>query len=76
MLYSLARPFLFALDPETAHNAALRFSGLASLFAARPPACPVKASAVSARVISAGPLTVPPARTWRESNSMRRTQCP
>lgn len=43
MLYSLARPFLFALDPETAHNAALRFSGLAGLFAARPPACPVKA---------------------------------
>lgn len=43
MLYSLARPFLFALDPETAHNAALRFSGLAGLFARRPPACPVKA---------------------------------
>ncbi len=43
MLYSLARPFLFALDPETAHHAALRFSGLAGLFAARPPACPVKA---------------------------------
>lgn len=43
MLYSLARPFLFALDPESAHNAALRFSGLAGLFAARPPACPVKA---------------------------------
>ena len=43
MLYSLARPFLFALDPETAHTAALRFSGLAGLFAARPPACPVTA---------------------------------
>ena len=43
MLYSLARPFLFALDPETAHNAALRFSGLAGLFARRPPACPVRA---------------------------------
>ena len=43
MLYSLVRPFLFALDPETAHNAALRFSGLAGFFAARPPACPVKA---------------------------------
>ena len=43
MLYSLARPLLFALDPETAHNAALRFSGLAGFFAARPPACPVKA---------------------------------
>jgi len=43
MLYSLARPFLFALDPETAHNAALRFSGLAGLFAGKPPACPVRA---------------------------------
>lgn len=43
MLYSLARPFLFALDPETAHNAVLRLSGLAGLFATRPPACPVKA---------------------------------
>jgi len=43
MLYSLARPFLFALDPETAHNAALGFSGLAGLFAATPPACPVRA---------------------------------
>lgn len=43
MLYSLARPFLFALDPETAHNVALRFSGLAGAFAPRPPACPVKA---------------------------------
>lgn len=43
MLYSLARPFLFALDPETAHHAALRFSGLAGLFARRPPACPVRA---------------------------------
>lgn len=43
MLYSLARPLLFALDPETAHHAALKFSGLAGLFAARPPACPVRA---------------------------------
>jgi len=31
MLYALARPLLFALDPETAHNAALRFAGLAGL---------------------------------------------
>ncbi len=46
MLYSLARPLLFALDPETAHNAALRFSGLAGLFAARPPACPVRAMGI------------------------------
>ena len=43
MLYSLARPFLFALDPETAHNAALRFSGVAGLFADKPAACPVSA---------------------------------
>jgi dihydroorotate dehydrogenase len=42
MLYELARPLLFALDPETAHNAALKFSGLAGLFAATPPACPVR----------------------------------
>jgi dihydroorotate dehydrogenase len=43
MLYALARPLLFALDPETAHNAALRFAGLAGAFAAAPPACPVRA---------------------------------
>jgi dihydroorotate dehydrogenase len=43
MFYSLARPLLFALDPETAHNLTLRFSGLAALLAARPPACPVRA---------------------------------
>ncbi len=43
MLYALARPFLFALDPETAHDLALRFSGLAGLVAATPPACPVRA---------------------------------
>jgi len=42
MLYALARPLLFALDPETAHNLALRFSGLAGLLAATPPACPVR----------------------------------
>jgi len=42
MLYSLARPFLFALDPETAHNAALKLSGVAGLFAPKPPACPVR----------------------------------
>ncbi len=42
MRYALARPLLFALDPETAHNAALRFAGLAGLFTAKPPACPVR----------------------------------
>src|SRR5262249_22245552 len=43
MLYALARPFLFALDSETAHQLALRFSGAAALLAARPPRCPVRA---------------------------------
>ena len=42
MLYALARPLLFALDPETAHDAALKLSGVAGLFAARLPACPVR----------------------------------
>lgn len=43
MFYALARPLLFALDPETAHNLTLRFASVASLFAAAPPACPVRA---------------------------------
>ena len=43
MLYSLARPFLFALDPETAHHAALALSGLAGRFCPAPPPCPVRA---------------------------------
>ncbi len=43
ILYSLARPLLFALDPEAAHHLVLKFSGLAGLFAAKPPACPVRA---------------------------------
>jgi len=43
MPYSLARPLLFALDPETAHHAALKLAGLAALFAPRPPDCPVRA---------------------------------
>jgi len=42
MLYALARPLLFALDPETAHHLALKFSGLAGLFAARPADCPAR----------------------------------
>jgi len=42
MPYSLARALLFALDPETAHNAALKFSGVAGLFAQQPPPCPVR----------------------------------
>ena len=43
MLYALARPLLFALDSETAHQLALRFSGAAALLAGRPPSCPVRA---------------------------------
>jgi dihydroorotate dehydrogenase len=43
MFYALARPLLFALDPETAHHLALKSSGLAGLFAAKPLACPVRA---------------------------------
>jgi dihydroorotate dehydrogenase len=34
-LYRLARPFLFSLDPENAHEFALRTAGLASLFSPR-----------------------------------------
>ena len=41
-LYALVRPLLFSLDPETAHHLSLRFSGAAALFAAAPPACPVR----------------------------------
>jgi dihydroorotate dehydrogenase len=43
MLYALARPLLFALDPETAHRLALRFSGVAGLLGRKPPHCPVRA---------------------------------
>lgn len=42
MLYALARPLLFALDPETAHSAALKLAGLAGVFCAAPPPCPVR----------------------------------
>ena len=42
MLYAIARPFLFRLDPETAHHVALRFSGVAGLFLPAPAPCPVK----------------------------------
>jgi len=42
MVYALARPLLFSLDPETAHQVALRFAGLAARFLVRPPACPVR----------------------------------
>ena len=43
MLYALARPLLFALDPETAHQVALQFSAVAGFLAPKPPPCPVKA---------------------------------
>jgi dihydroorotate dehydrogenase len=43
MLYALARPLLFALDPETAHRVALQFAGLAGRLLPKPPPCPVRA---------------------------------
>lgn len=43
MMYALARPLLFALDPETAHHVALKLTGLAAGFAAAPPPFPVRA---------------------------------
>lgn len=43
MWYALARPLLFALDPETAHQLALQFSGIAGFLGRQPPACPVRA---------------------------------
>ena len=42
MLYALVRPFLFALDPETAHHVALQFSAVAGFLLPTPPPCPVK----------------------------------
>ena len=43
MLYALARPLLFSLDPETAHRVALQCSGLAGLLVPKLPPCPVRA---------------------------------
>ncbi len=42
-LYRLARPLLFSLDPENAHDFALRAAGLASLFSPRVEPCEVQA---------------------------------
>jgi dihydroorotate dehydrogenase len=42
MLYSLARPLLFSLDPETAHNLTLRLAELASVFPRRLERAPVR----------------------------------
>jgi dihydroorotate dehydrogenase len=41
-LYSLFRPLLFSLDPETAHEVTLRLADLASLFPRKPLAAPVR----------------------------------
>jgi len=43
MLYELARPFLFSLDPEDAHRLTLRLSGLYSFFGSNIPRRPVRA---------------------------------
>jgi dihydroorotate dehydrogenase len=42
-LYRLARPLLFSLDAEDAHQLGLRAAGLAALFAPRVPHAPVRA---------------------------------
>jgi dihydroorotate dehydrogenase len=42
MLYSLARPLLFSLDPETAHSVTLRLAELASVLPRKVPAAPVR----------------------------------
>lgn len=42
MIYSLARPLLFSLDPETAHNVTLRLAGLASFVSKKVPLAPVR----------------------------------
>jgi dihydroorotate dehydrogenase len=42
MLYALARPLLFSLDPETAHSVTLRLAGLGSVFSRRIHRVPVR----------------------------------
>jgi len=42
MLYSLARPLLFSLDPETAHELTLRLARTAALFSSSTPQAPVR----------------------------------
>ncbi len=42
-LYGLARPFLFSLDPENAHELGLRAAGMAALFSPRTESCEVQA---------------------------------
>ena len=43
MLYALARPLLFSLDPETAHRLTLQLSGLVGFAHPKVPAQPVRA---------------------------------
>lgn len=42
MLYSLARPLLFSLDPETAHRVSLKWMGIAGRLTAKPPSRPLR----------------------------------
>jgi dihydroorotate dehydrogenase len=42
MLYSLARPILFSLEPETAHRVTLRLAGLASILPKKKLIAPVR----------------------------------
>jgi dihydroorotate dehydrogenase len=43
LIYRFARPFLFSLDPENAHELGLRAAGLASVFLPRVQACETEA---------------------------------
>ena len=45
-LYGLARPFLFSLDEENAHQLALRAAALAGVFTAQVPRSPVRAMGI------------------------------
>ncbi|HYR35137.1 MAG TPA: quinone-dependent dihydroorotate dehydrogenase [Burkholderiales bacterium] len=45
-LYSLARPLLFSLDEENAHQLALRAAGVAGIFSAPVPRSPVRAMGI------------------------------
>ena len=45
-LYSLARPFLFSLDEENAHQLALRTAGIAGIFSTAVPRSPVRAMGI------------------------------
>ena len=48
-LYGLARPLLFSLDEENAHQVALRAAGVAALFAPPVPRAPVRAMGLEFR---------------------------